>query len=59
VDFEAAEDWKSKLNQVISEYPPKISLMQMRQDCSIHKYPGKAWFRKGKNVKMENFARKD
>jgi hypothetical protein len=23
VDLEAAEDWKSKLNQVVSEYPPE------------------------------------
>jgi hypothetical protein len=33
--------------------------MQMRQDCSIDKCPGRAWFRKGKNVKVENFPRKD
>jgi hypothetical protein len=25
---------------------------------SIYKFPGKAWFRKGKNAKVEDFPRK-
>jgi hypothetical protein len=48
VDLEAAEDWKSKLNQVEVNTHQKISVMQMRQDCSLDKCPGKAWVRKGK-----------
>jgi hypothetical protein len=31
--------------------------MQMRQDCSIHKCPGKAWLRKGENVKVEKLSK--
>jgi hypothetical protein len=41
VDMEEVEDWKSKLQQVLSEYPPEDQFNADKQDYFIDRCPGK------------------
>jgi hypothetical protein len=59
VDLEAAEDWKSKLNQVVSEYPPENQCNADETGLFFRQMPRKSLGQKGENVKVKNFPRKD
>jgi hypothetical protein len=58
-DLEAAEDWKSKLNQVASEYPPENQFNADETGLFYRQMPRKSLVQKGENVKVENFPRND
>jgi hypothetical protein len=51
VDFEAAEDWKSKLNLVISEYPPKNQFNADETGLFYTQMPRKSLVQKGEKCK--------
>jgi hypothetical protein len=56
----ASEDWKSKPHQAINEYPPSDQLnAEKRGDRFVDKCQEKVSSRKGKNVKLGNYRRKD
>jgi hypothetical protein len=57
--LEAAEGWKTKLNQVVSEYPPENQFNADETRLLYRQMPRKSLVSKGKNVKAENFPRKD
>jgi hypothetical protein len=59
VDLKAAEHLKSKLNQVVSEYPPENQFNADKTGLFYTQMPRKSLVQKGENVKVENFARKD
>jgi hypothetical protein len=58
-NIEAAEEWKSKLQNVMSEYPPENQFSADETGLFIDGYPENAWFRMGENVKADNFPKKD
>jgi hypothetical protein len=59
VDLEASEDWKSKLNQVVSEYPPENQFNADETGLFFRQMLRKSLVQKGENVKVEKFPWKD
>jgi transcriptional regulator with XRE-family HTH domain len=59
VDMAAVEDWKSKLHQVINEYPPSNKFNADETGLFHQQMPRKSLIQRGKNVKMGNYPRKD
>jgi hypothetical protein len=47
VDLEAAEDWKSKLKQVVSEYPPQNQFNADETGLFYRQIPRKSLVQKG------------
>jgi hypothetical protein len=58
VDLETAEDWKSKLNQVVSEYPPENQFNADETGLFYRQMPRKSLFRKRKTVRCKIFQGK-
>jgi hypothetical protein len=51
VDLEAAEDWKSKLNKVASEYPPENQFNADETGLFYRQMPRKSLVQKGEKCK--------
>jgi hypothetical protein len=58
VDMAAVEDWKSKLHQVINEYPPSNQFNAEETALFYRQMPRKSLIQKGEKCKGGNYPRK-
>jgi hypothetical protein len=52
VDLESPEDWKSKLNQVVSGHPPENQFNADETGLFYRQMPRKSLVQKGENIKV-------